>query len=169
MPLYSEDPYKFRVGDEDILHGLTHGVSGMCNGERRRLRIPPELAYGDVNGGEVEGYSVDQFRGCSPNSSNMDQFGCSRPIINVYFRSYYLHRAYECARNNNNISIWYMNNETSQHQLLLIQSSFWQLLSSCLKILQSSIFCIIHTHILYHYLHVYTDAQPGTRRTKKEK
>ena len=58
MTLYSEDPYKFRVGDEDILHGLTHGVSGMCNGERRRLRIPPELAYGDVNGGEVKGYSV---------------------------------------------------------------------------------------------------------------
>ena len=79
MPLYSEDPYKFRVGDEDILHGLTHGVSGMCNGERRRLRIPPELAYGDVNGGEVKGYSVVLcFGGAAPTQAiwiNLDVVG----------------------------------------------------------------------------------------------
>lgn len=58
---FSEDPYTFTVGDEDILSGLSHGVIGMCTGERRRLRIPPELAYGDVNKGKICNQSSERY------------------------------------------------------------------------------------------------------------
>jgi len=46
------------VGGEDVLYGLTEGVIGMCIGERRRLRIPPELAVADINGGKAKVYCL---------------------------------------------------------------------------------------------------------------
>lgn len=36
----------FRIGDGEVIPGLELGVIGMARGEKRRLRIPPYLAYG---------------------------------------------------------------------------------------------------------------------------
>lgn len=49
---YSDVPLTFTLGeDNSILHGLQEGLIGMCPDERRRLRIPPELAKGDIQEG----------------------------------------------------------------------------------------------------------------------
>ena len=48
-------PYGFMVGDSKVVPGLSQGVSGMKVGERRVLRIPPSLAYGDKGAGPVPG------------------------------------------------------------------------------------------------------------------
>lgn len=48
-------PYGFVVGDSKVVPGLSQGVSGMKVGERRVLRIPPSLAYGDKGTGPIPG------------------------------------------------------------------------------------------------------------------
>ena len=52
----SEDaagPLTFRVGAGDVIKGLDEGVTGMKQGGKRRLRIPPELGFGKQGGGGV--------------------------------------------------------------------------------------------------------------------
>jgi FKBP-type peptidyl-prolyl cis-trans isomerase FkpA len=41
-------PLEFHLDRGEVLPGLDDGVFGMRVGERRLLRIPPELAYGDA-------------------------------------------------------------------------------------------------------------------------
>ena len=41
------DPLDFARGAGDVLKGWAEGVPGMKVGGKRRLTIPPELAYGD--------------------------------------------------------------------------------------------------------------------------
>lgn len=48
-------PYGFVVGDSKVVPGLSQGVSGMKVGERRVLKIPPSLAYGDKGTGPIPG------------------------------------------------------------------------------------------------------------------
>lgn len=43
-----EEPFKFRLGKMDVIPGWEIGMRGMCVGERRKLTIPSELAYGEV-------------------------------------------------------------------------------------------------------------------------
>lgn len=46
-------PLTFRMGTADMIKGLSEGISGMREGGRRRLIIPPELGFGKQGGGGV--------------------------------------------------------------------------------------------------------------------
>jgi len=39
-------PLTFRLGDHRVIAGLEKGIEGMKPGEKRKLTIPPEQAYG---------------------------------------------------------------------------------------------------------------------------
>jgi FKBP-type peptidyl-prolyl cis-trans isomerase FkpA len=46
-------PFDFVVGGGQVIKGWDQGVLGMKVGERRRLIVPPDLAYGDVGAGDL--------------------------------------------------------------------------------------------------------------------
>merc|ERR1711981_937595 len=47
------DPFKFQIGIGQVIKGWDEGIVGMCVGEKRKLTVPPELAYGDQGAGDV--------------------------------------------------------------------------------------------------------------------
>ena len=47
------DPFDFRLGAGHVIPGWDQGVAGMQVGGRRKLTIPPELAYGARGAGGV--------------------------------------------------------------------------------------------------------------------
>jgi FKBP-type peptidyl-prolyl cis-trans isomerase FkpA len=53
--------FAFNVGRGEVIPGFDRGVVGMRVGERRRLLIPPALAYGAAGNGAVPGNSVIVF------------------------------------------------------------------------------------------------------------
>jgi FKBP-type peptidyl-prolyl cis-trans isomerase len=49
----SGQPFPFRVGAGQVIRGWDMGVPGMRVGGRRRLTIPPSLAYGSQGSGRI--------------------------------------------------------------------------------------------------------------------
>merc|ERR1719482_757201 len=56
------DPFEFKLGKGEVIKGWDDGLRGMCVGEKRKLTIPSDLAYGDGGSGEsIPGGSTLQF------------------------------------------------------------------------------------------------------------
>ena len=49
------DTFKFTLGRGNVIRGWDQGVEGMKVGGRRRITIPPDLAYGQRGAGGVIG------------------------------------------------------------------------------------------------------------------
>jgi len=47
------EPFKFQIGVGQVIKGWEKGVLGMCEGEKRRLIVPPALGYGDQGAGDI--------------------------------------------------------------------------------------------------------------------
>jgi len=55
-------PFEFTLGQNRVIQGWELGVAGMKVGEKRKLTIPPELAYGTQSvGGVIPANSILQF------------------------------------------------------------------------------------------------------------
>lgn len=46
-------PVWFTLGIQEVLKGWDKGLQNMCAGERRKLTIPPSLAYGKEGKGII--------------------------------------------------------------------------------------------------------------------
>jgi len=56
------EPFQFTLGKGEVIKGWDDGLRGMCVGEKRKLTIPSDLAYGDDGSGEkIPGGSTLQF------------------------------------------------------------------------------------------------------------
>jgi peptidylprolyl isomerase len=54
-------PFGFRLGARQVIPGWDQGMKGMRVGGKRKLVIPPELAYGNANSGEIPPNSTLTF------------------------------------------------------------------------------------------------------------
>ncbi|MEW6282260.1 MAG: FKBP-type peptidyl-prolyl cis-trans isomerase, partial [Candidatus Eremiobacterota bacterium] len=54
-------PFQFQLGEGQVIRGWEEGLEGVRVGEVRRLRVPPELAYGDRAVGKIPAGSTLTF------------------------------------------------------------------------------------------------------------
>eukprot|EP01105_Mastigella_eilhardi_P000366 TRINITY_DN1045_c0_g2_i1.p1 TRINITY_DN1045_c0_g2~~TRINITY_DN1045_c0_g2_i1.p1 ORF type:complete len:149 (-),score=44.93 TRINITY_DN1045_c0_g2_i1:74-481(-) len=47
------EPFTFTLGAGMVIKGWDQGLAGMCVGEKRRLRIPSHLGYGENGAGKI--------------------------------------------------------------------------------------------------------------------
>ncbi|CAM9786509.1 unnamed protein product [Ectocarpus sp. 12 AP-2014] len=45
------EPFTFTIGVGEVIRGWDEGLLGMCEGDRRRLTIPSDIAYGERGAG----------------------------------------------------------------------------------------------------------------------
>lgn len=43
------EPFSFQLGIGQVIRGWDKGLVDICEGEKRKLIIPPHLAYGEVS------------------------------------------------------------------------------------------------------------------------
>ncbi len=55
-------PFRFKLGSEEVVKGWNDGLLDMCEGERRRLMVPWDMAYGEKGYKGVPPYSDLQVR-----------------------------------------------------------------------------------------------------------
>lgn len=48
-----DQPFTFQLGVGQVIKGWDQGLVDMCPGDKVRLTIPPEMAYGDRGAGDV--------------------------------------------------------------------------------------------------------------------
>ncbi|XP_045179257.1 uncharacterized protein LOC123538911 [Mercenaria mercenaria] len=51
--LERNQPFQFQLGIGQVIKGWEDGLLDMCPGEKRKLTIPPNLAYGDKGAGDA--------------------------------------------------------------------------------------------------------------------
>merc|ERR1712086_227377 len=46
-------PFSFTLGQGEVIQGWDQGLVGICPGEKRKLVVPPAMAYGDQGAGSA--------------------------------------------------------------------------------------------------------------------
>ncbi len=46
-------PFGFKIGSGEVIKGWDVGVEGMAAGGERRITVPPNMAYGNKQNGEI--------------------------------------------------------------------------------------------------------------------
>jgi hypothetical protein len=59
-----DQPFTFQLGVGQVIKGWDQGLKDMCVGEKRKLTIPPQLAYGDRGAGNVIPSGTDRRCQC---------------------------------------------------------------------------------------------------------
>jgi len=59
-----EEPFVFKLGEKQMHEGFERGLQHMCVGERRKIVVPSDLAYG-----EVGGYGSESANKIKPNAT----------------------------------------------------------------------------------------------------
>lgn len=66
-----QKPFKFTLGQGQVIKGWDEGIVGMKVGEKRNLTIPPDLAYGPGGSGKIPPSSTLVF--------DVEMIGLARP------------------------------------------------------------------------------------------
>ena len=48
-----QDPFEFTLGKKEVMDGWEEGLNGMKVGGKRKLTVPPALAYGEEGAGDT--------------------------------------------------------------------------------------------------------------------